>query len=64
MGKRIKAANFTDPDVQAQMEDEKIFRIIAEGVKDEKGKFIMKPARDVDEEQIKALVAYIRAFAD
>jgi mono/diheme cytochrome c family protein len=64
MGKRIKAANFTDPDVQALLEDEKIFQVIAEGVKDEAGKFVMKPAKDVTEDQINALVAYIRAFAD
>ena len=64
MGRRIKAANFTDPEFQAQLTDEKILQTITEGVKDKAGKFKMKPAEDVTDEQIRALVAYIRAFAE
>ena len=62
MGKMIKAANFTEPAIQAKYTDEQMFKTIKEGVKDAKGKFTMVPAENVTEDQIKALIMYIRAF--
>jgi cytochrome c551/c552 len=37
-------------------------KAIKEGVKDKAGKVAMKPAENVTDADIKALVAYVRAF--
>ncbi len=62
MGKKLKAANYTDPKVQAKLKDEVAFKAIKEGVK-KNGKTRMKPAKGLNDEQMKALVKYVRAFA-
>ena len=61
MGKKLEVKDLTDAKVQAAFTDEKAFKAIKEGIKDgEKTK--MKPADDVSDDDIKALVAYVRAF--
>ncbi len=62
MGKKIKAANFTDPEVQEKFSDEQMFNAIKEGVKDKSDRFKMKPAADVTDEQINDLVLFIRTL--
>ena len=62
MGKQAGAKDYTDPKVQAEFTDEKAMTIIKEGVK-VKGKEVMKPAENLSDDDIKGLVAYIRAFA-
>jgi mono/diheme cytochrome c family protein len=62
MGQKIGAKDYTDPKVQAELKDEAAFKAIKEGVKDKGGKVLMKPAEDVTDEQIKALVKYMREF--
>lgn len=63
MGKKLGAKDYTDPKVQAQVTDEAAFKAIKEGFKDKDGKTLMKPLEGVSDEDIKALVAYMRTFA-
>jgi cytochrome c5 len=60
MGQKIGVKDYTDPKVQAELKDEVAFKSIKEGLKDKDGKVLMKPAEDVTDEQIKALVKHIR----
>jgi len=62
MGKQSGARDYTDPKVQADITDEKATKAMKEGVK-VKGKEVMKPAENISDEEIKGLVAHIRAFA-
>ena len=56
------AKDYTDAKVQAEIKDDQSFKNIKEGVT-EKGKEKMKPFGDkLTEDEIKALVAYIRTF--
>ena len=62
MGKQAGAKDYTDPKVQAEMDDAKAFKSIKEGQK-VNGKEAMKPFGDkLSDEEIKALIAYLRAF--
>ena len=62
MGKKIAAADFTDPKVQEKFTDEQMFKAIKEGIKDQEGKIKMKPAENVTDDEIKALIKLVRAF--
>ncbi len=62
MGKKMGAKDYTDPKVQAELKDEAALKAIKEGYKDKEGKVIMKPAEGLSDEDIKALVAYMRTF--
>jgi mono/diheme cytochrome c family protein len=62
MGKALKAKNLTDPAVQAAFTDAKAAESIKNGVK-ENGKTTMKAFGDkLSEDEIKALVAYVRTL--
>jgi mono/diheme cytochrome c family protein len=61
MGKKAGAKDYTDPKVQAELKDDKAFKSIKEGLKDG-DKVLMKPAEKVTDEEIKALIAYMRTF--
>ena len=62
MGRQSGAKDYTDPKVQAEMDDAKAAQRIKEGLK-EGAKEKMKPYADkFSDEEIKALVAYMRAF--
>jgi len=61
MGQKLGAKDYTDPKVQAELKDDKAFKAIKEGIK-EGEKTIMKPAEGLSDDQIKALVAYMRSF--
>ena len=62
MGKQAGAKDYTDPKVQAAMDDAKAFKSIKEGQK-VNGKEAMKPFGDkLSDDEIKALVAHMRAF--
>lgn len=62
MGKKLGAKDYTDPKVQAELKDDAAFKAIKEGLKDKDGKTLMKPLEGVSDEDIKALVAYMRTF--
>jgi mono/diheme cytochrome c family protein len=61
MGKKLEIKDLTDAKVQGALKDEQMFKAIKEGVKDgDKPK--MKATEGVNDEQIKALVAYVRTL--
>ena len=62
MGKKLGAKDYTDAKVQAELKDEAAFKAIKDGLKDKDGKTLMKPAEGASDEEIKALVAYMRTF--
>jgi cytochrome c553 len=61
MGKKLELKDFTDAKYQASFTDEKATKAIKEGIKDG-DKTKMKPAEGLSDDDIKALVAKVRAF--
>ena len=62
MGRQSGVKDYTDPKVQDELKDEKAVKIIKEGIV-ENGKKKMDPyAEKLSDDEIKALIAYIRAF--
>ena len=62
MGKQLNARDLTDPKVQASFSDSKAAQSIKDGVKDG-GKTTMKAfAGTLTDDEIKALVAYVRTL--
>lgn len=62
LGKRMAVRDYTDAKVQSSLKDEDMFKVIKEGLKKD-DKVIMKPYSDkLSDDEIKALVAYMRAF--
>ena len=61
MGKKSGVKDYTDPKVQAEMKDEAMTKAIKEGIKKD-DKTLMKAFSDLSDEQVKGLVAYVRAF--
>jgi cytochrome c553 len=62
MGQKMGAKDYTDAKVQAEMKDDAAFKAIKEGLKDKEGKVLMKPAEGTSDEDIKAMIAYMRTF--
>ncbi len=62
MGKKLGAKDYTDAKVQDEMKDDAAVKAIKEGLKDKDGKVLMKPAEDMSDADIKALVAHMRKF--
>jgi cytochrome c553 len=62
MGKKYGAKDYTDAKVQADLKDDAAIKAIKEGYKDKDGKEVMKAAEGLSDSDIKALVAYLRAF--
>jgi len=62
MGKKLGAKDYTDAKVQAELKDESAIKAIKEGLKDKEGKNLMKPSEGLSDDDIKGLVAYMRAF--
>ena len=62
MGQKLGAKDYTDPKVQAELKDDAAAKAIKEGLKDADGKVLMKPTEGVSDDDIKGLVAYMRAF--
>jgi cytochrome c553 len=61
MGKKIEIKDFTDAKYQASLKDDAMLKAIKEGVKDGE-KVRMKAAEGLSDEEMKALVTYVRAF--
>ena len=62
MGKKLEVKDYTDAKVQAEMKDEEMFKIIKEGKKDGDKTKMKAYGGEISEAEIKALVAYVRAF--
>lgn len=61
MGKKLEIKDLTDAKVQASLKDDAMFKAIKEGVK-EGDKTRMKAVEGLNDEEMKALVAYVRTF--
>jgi cytochrome c553 len=61
MGKKLEIKDLTDAKVQASLKGEDMLKAIKEGVKDGE-KIRMKAAEGLSDEEMKALVTYVRTF--
>ena len=61
-GKKLGVKDYTDPKVQAELKDDAGFKAIKAGLKDKDDKVQMKPLDGATDDEIKALVAYMRTF--
>ena len=61
MGKKVEVKDFTDAKYQASMKDEEMFKAIKEGLKDGE-KVRMKAVEGLSDDEVKALVKYVRDF--
>jgi cytochrome c553 len=62
MGQKLGCKDFTDAKVQADMKDEAATKAIKEGLKSSDDKTLMKPFDTLTDDEIKALVAYVRGL--
>lgn len=62
MGVRLGCKDFTDAAVQADLKDDAAFNALRQGLKSDDGKTLMKPFDALSDDQIKALVAYVRSL--
>ena len=62
MGQKLGCRDYTDPKVQADLKDDAAFKALKEGLKNDDGKTLMKPVDGLSDDDIKALVAYIRTL--
>ena len=62
MGAKLGCKDFTDAKVQADIKDDKAFKAIKEGLKSDDDKTLMKPFDQLSDDDIKALVAYVRTL--
>ena len=62
-GKMADVKDLTDATYQASFTDDQMIQQMREGMKDKSGKERMKPFRDkLSDEELKALVAFVRAL--
>jgi cytochrome c6 len=63
-GRLLKVKDLTDAQYQKGFTDEAMFKDLKEGSQDKDGKVLMKPTKDkLSDDEIKALVAYVRTLA-
>jgi mono/diheme cytochrome c family protein len=62
MGKKLGIKDYTDAKVQEAMKDDKAFKAIKEGVKEGESSKMKAFGETLKDEEIKALVKYVRAF--
>ena len=62
MGKKLSIADLTDARIQAAFTDEQAFKSVKGGLTDKSGKTTMKAAEGLSDDDIKALVPYVRAL--
>ncbi len=61
MGKKLGAKDYTDAKVQAELNPDKAFKVLKEGLK-QGDKELMKPFDSLSDDDLKALVKYMQAF--
>jgi cytochrome c553 len=62
MGQKLSVKDFTDSKVQAELKDDAAVKAIKEGFKDKEDKVLMKAFTDLSDDEVKALVQYVRDF--
>lgn len=61
MGEKLGIKDYTDAKVQGDLKEEKMVKAIKEGIKED-DKTKMKAFSDLSDDEVKALVAYVRGF--
>jgi cytochrome c553 len=62
MGKKVGIKDYSDAKVQSEFTDADAIKAVKDGLKDKEGKTLMKPAEGLTDDDIKALVAYVRTL--
>jgi cytochrome c553 len=62
IGAKLGCKDFTDAKVQADLKDDAAFKNIKEGLISADGKKLMKPFDSLSDDEIHALVAYVRSL--
>ena len=62
MGHKLYVSDFTDASLQAKFTDEEAAQAIKFGLKDAKGKVIMKAINGLSDDEVKGLIAYVRSL--
>ena len=62
IGAKLGCKDFTDAKVQADIKDDAATKAIKEGLKSDDGKTQMKPFDQLSDDEIKALVTYVRGL--
>jgi cytochrome c553 len=62
MGQKLGCKDFTDAKVQADLKDDAATKAIKEGLKSPEDKTLMKPFDTLSDDEVKALVAYVRGL--
>ena len=62
MGEKLGIKDLTDPKVQDGFTDEVATKALKEGIKDKDGKTKMKAVEGLGDDEIKALVGYVRTL--
>jgi cytochrome c553 len=62
MGKKLNIKDYTDAKVQAGFKDEEAMKALKEGLKDKDDNVLMKAAEGMTDDELKALVAYVRTL--
>jgi cytochrome c553 len=62
IGQKLGVRDYSDAKVQDSLTDDAAFKATKEGLKDKDGKIQMKPYSNLSDDEIKALVAYMRTF--
>jgi cytochrome c553 len=62
MGQKLGVKDFTDAKVQADLKDDAAFKALKEGLKSSEDKTLMKPFDALSDDEVKALVQYVRTL--
>lgn len=62
IGAHLGCKDFTDPKVQADIKDDAAFKALKEGLQSDDGRKLMKPFDQLSDDDIKALIAYVRTL--
>jgi cytochrome c553 len=62
MGQKLGCKDFTDAKVQADLKDDAATKAIKAGLKSPEDKTLMKPFDTLTDDEVKALVAYVRGL--
>lgn len=62
IGQKLGVKDFTDAKVQADLKDAAATKAIKEGLKNDDGRTLMKPFDNLSDDEVKALVAYVRGL--
>jgi cytochrome c553 len=62
MGAKLGCKDFTDAKVQADLKDNAMTKAIKEGLKSDDDRTLMKPFDTLSDDEVKALVTYVRSL--